>query len=177
MPAENKQADTVALTPSLPVVISVFCFIINIFKQNGPRSEPTEHISLSGSKWFDPQRVFMKLFFENKKSADDNKSMENTKHAVLNIMYKVSNNIAPEYLTDLFKMRESNSNSTLNLRSVSNKHFLIPKPKINLFKNSLSYSGALVWNNIPLDIKNSMTLNSVVQNCTFWLKGKYVKFA
>ena len=81
MPAENKQADTVALTPSLPVVISVFCFIINIFKQNGPRSEPTEHISLSGSKWFDPQRVFMKLFFENKKSADDNKSI--TKHAVL----------------------------------------------------------------------------------------------
>ena len=41
----------------------------------------------------------------------------------------------------------------LNLRSVSNKHFLIPKPKINLFKNSLSYSGALVWNSIPLDIK------------------------
>ena len=47
------------------------------------------------------------------------------------VMYKVSNNIAPEYLTDLFKMRESNSNSTLNLRSVSNKHFLIPKPTIN----------------------------------------------
>ena len=90
------------------------------------------------------------------------------------VMYKVSNNIAPEYLTDLFKMRESNSNSTLNLRSVSNKHFLIPKPKINLFKNSLSYSGALVWNSIPLDIKNSMTLNSFVQNCTCWLKGKYV---
>ena len=43
------------------------------------------------------------------------------------VMNKVSNNIAPEYLTDLFKMRESNSNSTLNLRSVSNKHFLIPQ--------------------------------------------------
>ena len=74
------------------------------------------------------------------------------------VMYKVSNNIAPEYLTDLFKMRESKSYSTLNLRSVSNKHFLIPKPKINLFKKSLSYSGALVWNSIPLDIKNYMTL-------------------
>ena len=90
------------------------------------------------------------------------------------VMYKVSNDRAPEYLTDLFKMRESNSNSTLNLRSVRNKHFLIPKPKINLFKNSLSYSIALVWNSIPLDIKNSMTLNSIVQNFTCWLKGKYV---
>ena len=64
------------------------------------------------------------------------------------VMYKVSNNIAPEYLSDLFKMRESNSNSILNLRSVSNKHFLIPNTKMNLFKNSLSYSGALVWNRI-----------------------------
>ena len=60
------------------------------------------------------------------------------------VMYKVSNNIAPVYLTDLIKIRESKSNSTLNLRSVNNKHFLIPKPKINLFKNSLSYSGAFV---------------------------------
>ena len=34
------------------------------------------------------------------------------------VMYKVSNDVAPEYLTDLFKMRESNSNSSLNLRSV-----------------------------------------------------------
>ena len=35
------------------------------------------------------------------------------------VMYKISNDIAREYLTDLFKMRESNSNSTLNLRPVS----------------------------------------------------------
>ena len=75
------------------------------------------------------------------------------------VMYKVSNNIAPVYLTDLFKMRDSNSNSTLNLRSASNTHFLIPKPKINLFKNGLSYSGALVWNSIPLVLKHSITLN------------------
>ena len=43
----------------------------------------------------------------------------------------------------------------LKLRSMSNRNFLIPKPKINLFKNSFSYSGALVWNSIPLWIKNS----------------------
>ena len=90
------------------------------------------------------------------------------------VMYKVPNNIAPEYLTNLFKMRELNSNSTLNLRSVSNKHFLIPQPKINLFKNSLSYSGALVWNSIPLNKNNSTTLNFFVQNFSFWIKGKNV---
>ena len=52
----------------------------------------------------------------------------------------------------------------------SNKNFLIPKPKINLFKSSLSYSGALVWNSIPLRIKNSSTLESFTNNCLKWMK-------
>ena len=72
------------------------------------------------------------------------------------VMYKIANNAAPIYLTELFQMRGNDSylnNSHLNLRSTSNKNFLIPKPKISLFKNSLSYSGALVWNSIPLWIK------------------------
>ena len=50
------------------------------------------------------------------------------------VMYNVSNKIAPEYLTELFKMRDLNSNSTLNVRSVNNRNALIPKPKINSFK-------------------------------------------
>ena len=72
------------------------------------------------------------------------------------VMCKIANNTAPIYLTDLFQMRGNDSylnNSHLNLWSTSNKNFLIPKPKIRLFKNSLSYSGALVWNSVPLWIK------------------------
>ena len=56
-------------------------------------------------------------------------------------------------LKEIHSGRETGLIDTGPLRSVSNKHFLIPKPKINLFKNSLSYSGALVWNSIPLDLK------------------------
>ena len=89
------------------------------------------------------------------------------------VMYKIANNTAPIYLTDLFQMRGNDSylnNSHLNLRSTSNKNFLIPKPKISLFKNSLSYSGALVWNSIPLWIKNSSTIESFTINCLQWMK-------
>ncbi|MCG7869794.1 MAG: hypothetical protein JAY74_25915 [Candidatus Thiodiazotropha taylori] len=87
------------------------------------------------------------------------------------VMYKVANNIAPEYLTDLFQMRSCNTDDTIsNLRSISNRNFLIPKPKIDLFKNSMSYSGALIWNSIPLEIKNATTLSSFVNKCTVWLK-------
>ena len=67
------------------------------------------------------------------------------------VMYELANKTAPIYLTDLFQMRGNGSylnNSHLNFWSTSNKNFLIPKPKISLFKNSLSYSGALVWNSI-----------------------------
>ncbi|MCG7879537.1 MAG: reverse transcriptase domain-containing protein [Candidatus Thiodiazotropha endolucinida] len=87
------------------------------------------------------------------------------------IMYKVANNTAPSYLTDLFQMRNISSNDTLlNLRSVSNRNFLIPKPKINLFKNSLSYSGAIIWNSIPLEIKNSNSINIFINKCLAWMK-------
>ena len=89
------------------------------------------------------------------------------------VMYKIANNAAPIYLTELFQMRGNDSylnNSHLNLRSTSNKNFLIPEPKISLFKNSLSYSGSLVWNSIPLWIKNSSTMESFTMNCLQWMK-------
>ena len=89
------------------------------------------------------------------------------------VMYKIANNVALIYLTDLFQMRGNGSDlnsSQLNLRSTSNKNFLIPKPKISLFKSSLSYSGALVWNSIPLRIKNSSTLESFTNKYLKWMK-------
>ena len=89
------------------------------------------------------------------------------------VMYKIANNTAPIYLTDLFQMRGNDSylnNSHLNLRSTSNKNFLIPKPKISLFKNSLSYSSAFVWNRVLLWIKFFSTIESFTINCLQWMK-------
>ena len=30
---------------------------------------------------------------------------------------------------------------------------LVPSPKIELYKRSLNYSGAILWNNLPADIR------------------------
>ena len=50
-------------------------------------------------------------------------------------MYKIAYKIAPKYLIDLFQIRNINANDTTsNLRSVSNRNFIIPKPNINLLK-------------------------------------------
>ena len=87
-------------------------------------------------------------------------------------MYKIANKIAPKYLIDLFQIRNTYANSTTsNLRSVSNRHFFIPKPNINLFKNSISYSGTIIWNSIPLEIKNADSINSFVNRCVAWIKN------
>ena len=57
-------------------------------------------------------------------------------------MYKIYNDLAPSYLHEMFHMREVNlDNTTSNLRSVANKHYLPPQAKYNLFKGSLSFSG------------------------------------
>ena len=86
------------------------------------------------------------------------------------MMYKIANNIAPSYLINLSQMRNFSDDTISSLRSVTNRNFLIPKPKLNLFKNSLSYSGAFIWNSIPLETKYSNSLNMFVNECKAWLK-------
>ena len=88
-----------------------------------------------------------------------------------NIMYKIGNVIAPIYLVNLFQMRNSSDDAISNLRSVANRNFLIPKPKLNLFKNSLSYSGAIIWNSIPLEIKNSNSLDILLTSVKLGCNG------
>ena len=88
------------------------------------------------------------------------------------IMYKVYNNLAPGYLIELFQMREGRLDSTLsNLRSVANKNYVLPQAKCNLFKGSLSFSGVVVWNSIPLEIKQSSSLNIFSKRCSEWIKS------
>ena len=42
----------------------------------------------------------------------------------------------------------------------------------HILKEVSSYSGALVWNSIPSEIKNADTLSSFVSNCLKLLKGE-----
>ena len=73
-------------------------------------------------------------------------------------IYKIANNIAPVYLTDLFQMTNIISDSLVsNLRSVSKSNFVILRPKIN---------------KIPLKIRNTSTINSFITKCTAWMKSE-----
>ena len=69
------------------------------------------------------------------------------------VMYKVVNNNAPKYVTDLFHLRGNNSNDTTsNLRSVFNRNFLILK----LNKPITSQTYTLLSQSNPASLPNKI---------------------
>ena len=84
------------------------------------------------------------------------------------IMYKVYNNLAPNYLQELFHMRNVNLNNTAS-NSVAQNNYVVPQAKCNLFKGNLTFSGVTIWNSI-LSIKMSPSLYIFVKRCINWMK-------
>ena len=68
------------------------------------------------------------------------------------VMFKVANGLVPQYISDMFKRRSEIAQNT-SLRSITNENFTIPKPSLALYKESISYSGPVVWNSIPNEIR------------------------
>jgi hypothetical protein len=66
----------------------------------------------------------------------------------LTMMFKVLKNMAPNYLTTLFRKCD---NSNYSLRS-NNLKLTLPKPKTDFLKRTLSYRGAVAWNGLPSEL-------------------------
>ena len=83
-------------------------------------------------------------------------------------MYRVSTNAAPLYIQNMFQ----NSNaSSRTLRSSNDLNYVIPKPNKELFKGSISYSGAQVWNSIPSYIRLCPTIKCFTSNVIKWMSS------
>ena len=77
-------------------------------------------------------------------------------------MFKVYNNFTPSYITENFTIR-NNVNTSINLRSSSTGCFIPPKPNTEGFKHSLRYSGCVVWNSLPADVKKCSDCRNISQ--------------
>ena len=82
------------------------------------------------------------------------------------MMYKIFNNLAPEYLQGLFQHTADIHQRAL--RSTSDNLLYIPKPNIEQFRNTLSYSGSKIWNSIPEHIKHSESVAHFKQRYLEW---------
>jgi len=83
------------------------------------------------------------------------------------LVYMSINNLAPSYLNDKFQL----SNTTHNriLRSSNNNELHIPKPRLEFYRKSLSYSGPKIWNSIPLNIREATSLQQFKSLYMQWL--------
>ena len=77
------------------------------------------------------------------------------------LMYKSLHNLAPSYMSNKFTYSYDIHN--LDLRSTTNQILHMPKPKLEIYRKSLSYSGPKLWNALPESVRNAPTLGSFKQ--------------
>ena len=82
------------------------------------------------------------------------------------LMYKIMHNLAPSYLSNIFTL--SIEVHERSFRSTTENLLYVPKPKIELYRNSLAYSGSKIWNSIPEHIQNSTSLQQFRKNYLEW---------
>ena len=69
------------------------------------------------------------------------------------MVYKSLHGLAPSYLTSKFERREI----AYNLRDSEYK-LNVPLPRTNYYKNSFTYSGAILWNSLPCNLREAESL-------------------
>ena len=83
------------------------------------------------------------------------------------MMFKSMNNLAPPYIGKLFQHTHEIHNRSL--RSTADDLLYVPKPKFETFRNSLAYSGAKIWNSIPVNVKSAKSIEQ--------FKDRYIQWA
>ena len=82
----------------------------------------------------------------------DNLSLRRQQKFKLGLMFKTLKSNAPSYLQNFFSIRETG----YNLRD-SEMRLNVLKPQTNYLKRSFCYSGALLWNSLPQEIRMLQT--------------------
>ena len=94
-------------------------------------------------------KVAFFLYHPNNRLNWDNLSTRRKKLKAT-LMFKIIKGLSPAYLQDLFSIRST----PYNLRDSEIK-LNLPKPRTNYCKRALSYSGALLWNSLPVNVRKS----------------------
>ena len=86
------------------------------------------------------------------------------------MMYKALNNMAPEYIQNLFLMTSVSHNR--NLRSVDSELLKAPFSRTNYCANAFAIKGAQEWNSLPLELRTVATLQWFVSSVkTYFLNN------
>ena len=73
------------------------------------------------------------------------------------LMHKIRNNNSPNYLAQLFISHQSHYINSRN-------NLYVPRPRLDLFETSTSFTGASLWNSLPQNIKSRISLPCFKRN-------------
>ena len=94
-------------------------------------------------------QLFERLNWENLSTQRD------IQNAIM--IFKSLYNLAPEYLGSKFTSRSMTT--PYSFRDSENK-LAIPLPRTNYLQNSFSYSGAVLWNSLPQNLRQAESLSN-----------------
>ena len=80
------------------------------------------------------------------------------------MMRKIQLAHAPRYLSDLFSPAHSPYKT-------SRRNLATPRPRLDLFKSSLPYSGVILWNSLPSNITDAPSLATFKIRLAQYLKS------
>ena len=68
-------------------------------------------------------------------------------------MYSVLSHEAPEYISNLYTLSPSRYSNSRNYQ------LSLSRPRIDIFKTGISFSGAYLWNSLPLTVRSCQSLS------------------
>ena len=85
-------------------------------------------------------------------------------------MQKVAQGVCPPYISELFQERMLNGNIP-TLRSLTEHSFITPRPYKEIFKQSITYSGPIIWNSLPSGLKSLDNTDKFHSSFIKWMKN------
>lgn len=85
-------------------------------------------------------------------------------------MYKVSRGEVPQYVNEMFQQKTLTNNAP-QLRSNIGQTFVPPRPSKEIFKQSITYSGPIIWNTLPNKLRAADSMNQFHNHYIKWTKG------
>ena len=77
-------------------------------------------------------------------------------------MHKVLNNNSPNYFAQLFISHKSHFTNSRN-------NLYVPRPRLYLFKSSIYFAGASLWNSLPQNMKSCISLRCFKRNLQIYM--------
>ena len=83
-------------------------------------------------------------------------------------MHKVLNNNPPNYLAQLFISHQYHYTNSRN-------NLYVPRPRLDLFKTSISFAGVSLWNSMPQNIESRFSVPCFKRNLHKYMSGKTIR--